>query len=240
MSASGKHVIVSGGGRGLGQTIVADLLQRGYRVSTFSRSGRLDREPMPAGLYFAAADLTSEASLRQFLQGAQDAHGAPWGLVNNAAIALEGLFVTQPWDDVRSLFETNVLGTMLLTRLVARTMLTTRSGRIVNISSIVGLRGYRGLAVYGATKAALDGFTRALARELGEVGITVNSIAPGFLATEMTGTLSEAQKEQIVRRTPIRRLGVPADCTGAIAYLLGDESSYVTGQTIVLDGGVTI
>jgi 3-oxoacyl-[acyl-carrier protein] reductase len=118
-------------------------------------------------------------------------------------------------------------------------MLRQGSGRVINISSIVGLSGYRGLSVYGATKAALDGFTRGLARELGSRGITVNSVAPGYLRTEMSHGLDEEQLGQIVRRTPAGRLGESADVAAAVRFLVSDEASFVTGHTFVIDGGLT-
>ena len=133
----------------------------------------------------------------------------------------------------------NLKGTLYVTRQVSRRMLARRSGSIVNISSIVGLSGYRGLAVYSATKAALDGMTRALARELGSRGITVNSVAPGYLRTEMSHGLDESQLQQIVRRTPAGRLGEPADIARVVQFLTDPAASYLTGQVIVVDGGLT-
>jgi 3-oxoacyl-[acyl-carrier protein] reductase len=126
-----------------------------------------------------------------------------------------------------------------MTRLVSRRMLARRRGSIVNISSIVGLSGYRGLSVYGATKAALDGFTRAMARELGSRGITVNSVAPGYLRTEMSHGLDEQQLGQIVRRTPAGRLGEAEDVARAVQFLTDPRNSYVTGHVLVIDGGLT-
>ena len=133
----------------------------------------------------------------------------------------------------------NLKGTLQMTKLVVRRMLSGGSGHIVNISSIVGLSGYRGLVVYSATKAALDGMTRALARELGSRGITVNSVAPGYLRTEMCHGLDEEQLEQIVRRTPAGRLGEPDDIARVVQFLTAPENDYITGQVIVADGGLT-
>ncbi|HEX3333608.1 MAG TPA: SDR family oxidoreductase, partial [Acidimicrobiales bacterium] len=130
-------------------------------------------------------------------------------------------------------------GTVYVTRAASRVMLRQRSGSIVNISSIVGLSGYRGLSVYGATKAALDGFTRALARELGSRGITVNSVAPGYLRTEMSHGLDLGQLDQIERRTPLGRLGEPSDVARAVLFLSDPENRFVTGQVVVVDGGLT-
>ena len=133
----------------------------------------------------------------------------------------------------------NIKGTVYVTRAASRVMLTRRTGSIVNISSVVGLSGYRGLSVYGATKAALDGFTRALARELGSRGITVNSVAPGYLRTEMSHGLDLDQLGQIARRTPLGRLGEPSDVARAVLFLTDPGNCFVTGQVLVVDGGLT-
>jgi 3-oxoacyl-[acyl-carrier protein] reductase len=150
-------------------------------------------------------------------------------------------FLFQPADLSRIdvVIDLNLKGTIYMTRLVSRRMLANRSGSIVNISSIVGRSGYRGLAVYSATKAALDGFTRAMARELGSRGITVNSVAPGYLRTELSHGLDEQQLEQIVRRTPAGRLGEPEDIARAVQFLTDPANSYLTGQVLVVDGGLT-
>src|SRR5581483_4206011 len=141
--------------------------------------------------------------------------------------------------DLDAVVDLNLKGTIHLSRLVVRRMLRQGSGSIINISSIVGLSGYRGLSVYGATKAALDGFTRGLARELGARGITVNSVAPGYLRTEMSHGLDEQQLQQISRRTPMGRLGEPADIARTILFLVDPANSFLTGQVVVVDGGLT-
>jgi 3-oxoacyl-[acyl-carrier protein] reductase len=144
-----------------------------------------------------------------------------------------------PDEDVDAVVDLNLKGTIYMSRLVSRRMLARGGGHIVNISSIVGRSGYRGLAVYSATKAALDGFTRALARELGSRGIIVNGVAPGYLRTEMSHGLDEAQLGQIVRRTPAGRLGEPADIARAVQFLTDPANTYLTGQILVVDGGLT-
>jgi 3-oxoacyl-[acyl-carrier protein] reductase len=145
-----------------------------------------------------------------------------------------------PQDDLDTVLSVNLTGTLYLTRQVIRRMLLSdQGGSIINISSIVGLRGYSGLSVYAATKAGLDAVTRSLARELGPRGIRVNSVAPGFLETEMTGGLSAAQIEQIKRRTPLGRIGHPADAVGPVLFLLSEASCFITGQVLVVDGGLT-
>ncbi len=161
-------------------------------------------------------------------------------LVNNAGVARDGILAMVDDDDVDAVVDLNLKATIAITRLVVRQMLAAgRGGRIVNISSIVGLSGYRGLAVYSATKAALDALTRSLARELGSRRITVNSIAPGYMRTEMSHGLDDAQLEQIVRRTPAGRLGEPDDVARAVQFVTHPANDYLTGHVLVLDGGLT-
>jgi len=189
--------------------------------------------------FFQPADLADRGDTDAFVKAVL----AHWGtidiLVNNAGVARDGILGLFSDDDVDLVVDLNLKGTIHITRLVSRHMLARRNGRIINISSIIGLSGYRGLSVYGATKAALDGFTRALARELGARGITVNSVAPGYLRTEMSHGLDEGQLDQIVRRTPAGRLGEPEDVARAVQFLTAPESDYITGHVLVLDGGLT-
>ena len=239
-----RHVIVSGGSRGLGEALVEELLRTNYVVSCFSRKASpfIERTLTTHGdrFHFLAADAADSGSLKAFVGSAAGRFGAPWGLVNNAAIVADQLHALASEDSIRRLVDVNLVGALLLSKLCIRAMLPSRRGRIVNISSIVGLRGYRGLVTYGATKAALDGMTRALARELGEAAITVNSVAPGYLETEMSSTLDPEQRKRIVARTPLGRLGTVADVVPVIGFLLSDDSAFMTGQTLVVDGGITI
>src|SRR5262249_19208469 len=150
--------------------------------------------------------------------------------VNNAGVAVEGVIALMDEGGMDTTIDLNLKGTIRTTRAVVRRMLRQGHGSIVNISSVVGLSGYRGLSVYGATKAALDGFTRALAPELGGRGITVNSIAPGYLETEMSHGLDANDLQQIVRRTPAGRLGQPSDVAAAVLFLTSPEAAFITGQ----------
>jgi 3-oxoacyl-[acyl-carrier protein] reductase len=154
-------------------------------------------------------------------------------------VARDGILGLFSDDDIDTVIDLNLKGTIYVTRLVSRRMLARGGGSIVNISSIVGRSGYRGLSVYSATKAALDGFTRAMARELGSRGITVNGVAPGYLRTEMSHGLDEDQLQQIVRRTPAGRLGEPDDVARAVQFLTDPRNSYITGHVLVVDGGLT-
>jgi len=161
-----------------------------------------------------------------------------WGLVNNAGMARDGVLATLPEVDIETMIAVNLTGSITAARAFLRTKLERRGpGRIVNISSIIGQRGFTGLSAYSATKAGLDGFTRSLAREVGRLRITVNSVAPGYLDTDMSETLTAGQREQIVRRTPLGRLGKAEDVVPVVRFLLSDEAAFVTGQTLVVDGG---
>lgn len=238
-------VVVSGGSRGLGQAIVGHLLDRGDAVATCSR-GRtpfvdtVENDPDRRDRFlFSEVDIAQPDAVRDFVRATVRRFGRIDALINNAGIARDGLLATQSVDQIAELVDVNVKGSLILTRACVRPMLRARKGRIVNISSVIGLRGYRGLATYGATKGALDAMTRALAREVASVGITVNSIAPGYLETEMTHGLHDRQVGQIVRRTPLGRLGRPDDILPAIDFLLSEGSAFITGQVLVVDGGLT-
>jgi len=242
-SAFDRHIIISGGSRGLGKAIVTSLLGAGYRVSTFSRSPSEFTQKMAGNdrFFFAAADLCEKPSVSAFLKSAEALFGLPYGLINCAAIAADGVLATMPEEKLKKLVSVNVDGTLQFTRLVVRRMLNTQTGGVIlNISSISSIRGFRGLAAYAFTKGGIDAFTRALARELGERNIRVNSIAPGYYDTEMSNNLTDEQKGQILRRTPLGRLGVPEDVVGSVLFFLSDQASFITGQTLVIDGGGTV
>ena len=243
VSAEGRVALVTGGSKGLGAGLVDELLRAGYVVETCSRSRTPQVETWekeyPDTFRFATADVSVEPDATRFVRDAVERRGRLDVLVNNAGVAREGvigLFDDEALDQVVDL---NLKGTVYVTRAAVRAMLTRRSGSIVNISSVVGISGYRGLSVYGATKSALDGFTRGLARELGSRGITVNSVAPGYLRTEMSHGLDEAQLGQIARRTPLGRLGDPVDVARAVLFLVDEANRFITGQVIVVDGGLT-
>jgi 3-oxoacyl-[acyl-carrier protein] reductase len=243
--AQPRVVIVTGGSRGLGAGIVRSYLDSGDLVATCARSVTPEVEawmsdPATADRFlWAPADLAKVEDANSFVKAVI----AKWGrvdvLINNAGVARDGIHSMFSDEDIDTVVDLNIKGTLYVSRAVGKRMLARRSGSIVNISSIVGLSGYRGLATYSATKAALDGLTRALARELGSVGITVNGIAPGYLRTEMSHGLDADQLNQIIRRTPAGRLGDPEDIARVCQFLTDPRNSYLTGQVIVVDGGLT-
>ena len=238
-----RVVIVSGGSRGLGRGIIEALIEREYRVATFSRSRGEFIEGMlasrPEQLYWEQIDASDGERVKAFVKQVYKKFGGIHGLVNNAGINVDQLISMTSDEDIDRLLDINLKSALRLTRDVSRVMMTQKQGSIVTISSIIGQRGFKGAAVYAATKAALDGMTRAAARELGSKSIRVNSVAPGFLETDMTAEIPEAQRAQIIRRTPLGRLGQVSEVAGLVLFLLGDEASFITGQTITADGGLT-
>jgi len=239
-----RSIIVTGGSRGLGAGLVKAFLDLGDRVATCSRSpseqtDAWSSDPGTERFFYTPVDVADGEACRSFVREVVERFGGVDVLVNNAGVARDGVLGTFPAEDVDAVVDLNVKGTILMTKAVTRAMLRQGAGRVINVSSIVGRSGYRGLSVYGATKAAIEGFTRGLARELGSRGITVNAVAPGYLRTEMTHGLNEDQLEQIVRRTPLGRLGEVEDVTAIVRYLASDEASFVTGQVFVVDGGLT-
>lgn len=241
--AGDRVVLVTGGSKGLGAGLVQAYLDAGYCVETCARSTSTAvadwRARFPDRFGFTEVDLVDPEAADAFVKDVVARRGALDVLINNAGVAREGMIALFRNEDVDQVVDLNLKGTVYVTRAASRVMLARRSGAIVNISSVVGLSGYRGLSVYGATKAALDSFTRALARELGSRGITVNGIAPGYLRTEMSHGLDERNLTQITRRTPMGRLGEPGDVARAALFLTDPENRFITGHVLVVDGGLT-
>lgn len=236
-------VVISGGSRGLGQGIATALLGSGHTVATFSRSktdfiAMMEHE-YPERFLWQQADATDGEAMKEFVKAVYMKFERIDGLVNNAGATLDALLPMTTDEEIASTLALNLQAGIVLARNVARVMMRQQSGSIVNISSILGHRGFKGVSVYGATKAAMDGFSRGLARELGVKGIRVNSVAPGYLATDMTHAMAEGRKAQIVRRTPLGRLGEVPDVAPTVEFLLSDGARFITGQTIVVDGGLT-
>jgi 3-oxoacyl-[acyl-carrier protein] reductase len=240
---SPRVVLVTGGSRGIGVALVQAFLDVGDSVATCSRKESEQTEAWAAEFgdrfLFQPADLADRTSCADLMHAVIEKFGRLDVLVNNAGVAFDGVIGLMPDDHVDAILDVNLKGTFAVTKLAVRRMLMGGPGRIITISSVSGITGYRGLSVYGATKAALDGFTRGLARELGGRGITVNSVCPGYLETDMSHGLTPEQLTQIARRTPLGRLGEPEDVAAAVTFLASDAAAFITGQTLVVDGGLT-
>jgi len=242
-----RSVIVTGGSRGLGLGIARTLAMSGYRVCTVARQSGEQHDQVNAELtaggfeplQLRAFDLQQTERLASFVKGLVSEFGCPHALINNAGIGTSGVLAMMRDSQIETLLRTNVLATLLFTKYVIRSMMSVRAGRIVNISSIVSFTGYSGLAAYAATKSALIGFTRSLAREVGPLGINVNAVAPGFLDTEMTAGMESETHARIVRRSALRRQATIADVAGAVDYLLSERGSNVTGTVMTVDAGAT-
>lgn len=210
-------------------------------MATFSRSSSEFVEGLANDDRFLWKQVDSQDSkqLDAFVKAVLERFGRLDGLVNNAAVGYDGLLTLMRESEIRNLLSANLESVILLTRLCVKAMLVRQGGSIVNISSVNSVRGNAGVAVYSATKAALDGLTRSLARELGAAGIRVNSVAPGFFESQMVEGLSDRQRQQIIRRTPLGRLAAAEDISAAIRFLMSEDAPFITGQTLVVDGGLT-
>lgn len=239
----GKRVIlISGGSRGLGLALVRHFLSAGDQVATFSRSPSADisaiqSEPLADRFLYQSVDAADADALEQFVKTVHERFGRIDALINNAGIAHDGVLAMMPDQRIDQMLSVNLRSSLLLAKECSRLMLVQGGGAIVNISSIIGEHGFSGLAAYAATKAGMLGMTRALARELGPRKIRVNAVAPGYLETEMSQELNESQRNQIIRRTPLGRLGQVEDVVHAVDFLLSPAASFITGQTLTVDGG---
>lgn len=224
-------ILITGASKGLGLSI-ANLLSEQNEVIGCARSFEF---PGAAFTYIGGVDLALADTFNLLPLAECDV------LINNAAIASDGLLATQSELSIREVIDVNLTGTLLLTKKWVRARLTKqKSGCIVNISSIIGMRGYAGLAAYSATKAGLDGITRALARELGPKRFRVNSVLPGYVETDMSRILTVPQRDQIIRRTPLGRLATASDISSVVAFLVSPAAGFITGQCITVDGGICV
>ena len=244
--APAPTVIVTGASRGVGLAISRRLADAGYRVLAVARSERpeltaareqLAERPGAGEIIFRAFDLSRVEEIAGFVRELRSEFGVAFGLVNNAAIGTAGLLANMHLSEIEALVRLNTLSPLVLTKYVARSMMTERRGRIVNIASVIGFTGYNGLSVYAATKGSLLGFTRSLAREVGRMGITVNAVAPGFMSTEMTAAMTDSDRERVVRRSALGRLVDPKDVAESVLYLMGESGRNVTGAVLTVDAG---
>jgi 3-oxoacyl-[acyl-carrier protein] reductase len=244
----GRVAIVTGGGRGLGRAIAIRLATAGANVAISYRSNDAAAEETAEQIRRAQevrcelfrGDVSAPADVEALFNGVSDAFGRVDILVNNAGITRDNLMMRMKEEEFDDVMRTNLKGTYLCTRAALRPMVRARWGRIVNVSSVVGLVGNAGQANYAASKAGIIGFTKSVAREVAQRSITVNAVAPGYVETELTGGLPEKVKDQIRDQVPAGRFGEPEEVAGVVAFLVGEEAGYVTGQTIAVDGGMTM
>ena len=242
-----RNVIVTGGSRGLGLGIVRKLLESGFHVIAVARS-RTDalreleetaRSGGQSALRFVACDLGNLDQIPVLVKRIRDEAGPIFGLVNNAGISAEGVLGMMPDADIERMVRVNTLSPILVTKHVVRSMMAGGGGSIVHIASIVASTGFSGLAAYSATKASLIGFTRSLAREVGRLGIRVNAVAPGFIATDMTQSMTEEARKSIERRSALKRMAEAEDIANGVEFLLSDRARNITGTILTIDAGGT-
>jgi 3-oxoacyl-[acyl-carrier protein] reductase len=242
-----RNVIVTGGSRGLGLGIARKLIGAGYRVLAVARSENSEMQAAiqeaelvnPGSFQFAPFDLGNIEGIPELVKSLRKKFGAVYGLVNNAGMSFDGSLALMPTSQIEQLVRVNTVSPMVLTKFVVRSMLADGGGRIVSLSSITASTGYSGLSVYSATKASLVGFSRSLAREAGRMGITVNCIAPGFISTDMTQGIPDEQKQQIERRSALKRMADVDDVANAVEFLLSDKAKNITGTVLTVDAGST-
>ena len=232
-----KVVLISGASRGIGAAIAMHLASLGYKVIGTARSEFKFDKPSD-NLIPLKLDITCRESIKNCAAKLKEQNLLPDILINNAGITSDQLFLRMKDDEWDNVLATNLTGTFNLTKAFIKNMIKNRYGRIINISSISGLMGNLGQVNYSSAKAGLSGFTKSLAKEVGSRNITVNSVAPGFIETDMTSFLDEDSKNTIIKDIPLNRLGSPEDVSELVAFLAGDESQYITGQTISIDGGL--
>ncbi|MDE0424469.1 MAG: 3-oxoacyl-ACP reductase FabG [Candidatus Poribacteria bacterium] len=243
---SGKTAIVTGASRGIGAAIAQRLCETGANVVLCSRSadavGEVANtlEDKGHSVHAMAADISQKADVETLIEETAAQFSQIDILVNNAGITRDTLLMRLKDEDWHAVLQTNLTGTMYCTRAVLRPMIRQKSGRIINISSVVGLAGNAGQANYAAAKAGIIGLTKATAKEVGARGITVNAIAPGFITTDMTAQISEQNQKQLLGLIPLRGFGHPEDVADAVCFLASDAARYITGQTLQVDGGMVM
>jgi 3-oxoacyl-[acyl-carrier protein] reductase len=240
-----RNVIVTGGSRGLGLGMASKLAKQGYRAIAIARKESQELTAVmqagtePGCIHFVPFDLADLEGIAGLVKKLRKDFGPIYGLVNNAGISVDGALAMLQISQMEQVLRVNTLSPMVMTKAAVRSMMSDGGGRIINIASIVAFTGYSGLSVYSASKASLIGFTRSLAREVGKLGITVNAVAPGFVDTEMTRGMKDEQREQIVRRSALKRLADVEDVANAVEFLLSDGAKNITGTVVTVDAGNT-
>ncbi|MCF0145909.1 MAG: 3-oxoacyl-[acyl-carrier-protein] reductase [Eubacterium sp.] len=245
MDFQGKTAVVTGGSRGIGRAVCTELAKGGANiVLCYAGNAAAAEETAEACRAYGVqvmpvqCDVADEAQVKEMMTRAVKEFGGIHILVNNAGITRDNLLMIMKEEDFDAVVRTNLKGTFVCMKAVSRQMIKQRFGRIVNISSVVGIRGNAGQVNYAATKAGVIGMTKSAARELAGRGITVNAVAPGFIETDMTKAMPEAAKEAAVSSVPLGRIGTPEDIAGAVAFLADENSGYITGQVLSVDGGM--
>jgi 3-oxoacyl-[acyl-carrier protein] reductase len=239
---NGELALVTGASRGIGAAIAARLSADGARVigtaTTPEGAARISEKLAAKGGRGAVLDVSSQASIDALLEDVEAKEGAIGILCNNAGITRDTLLLRMKPEDWDAVIQTNLASVFRLSKAVLRGMMKARKGRIISITSVVGLTGNPGQANYAAAKAGIIGFTKSLAREVGSRGITANAIAPGFIDTDMTRALTEAQHAALNAQIPLGRLGQPSDIAAAVAFLCSADGAYITGETLHVNGGM--
>jgi 3-oxoacyl-[acyl-carrier protein] reductase len=241
-----RNVLISGGSRGIGLGVCQRLAQDGFRAIAVARNSSPELEAAiatartgPGEIVFRAFDLMQVDDIADLVRSLKKEFGPLYGLVNNAGLGTEGLLATMGHGQIEALIRLNTLAPIILAKYAVRAMMAKGEGRVVNMASVIASTGFSALSVYAATKASMVGFTKSLAREVGRAGITVNAVAPGFIATEMTGGMDEADMARIIRRSPLSRLAEVEDVANMVAYLMGDGGKNITGAVMTVDAGGT-
>lgn len=250
MGLEDKVALVTGGSRGIGKAIVWELARRGCRLAVNYvdlDQNKEQAEALVASIQEAGGqaiavpgNVADGAEVEAMIQEVADHFGRIDILVNNAGITKDNLLMRMKEDDWDAVININLKGTFHCCKSVVKLMMKQKSGKIVNVASVVGLMGNAGQANYAASKAGIIGFTKSLARELAGRNINVNAIAPGFIATAMTDSLPESARESLVKQIPLQRLGTPEDVANLVGFLVSDKAAYITGQTIAVDGGMVM
>ena len=243
-SLAGEFALITGATRGIGRAIALELGKRGARIAgtatTQDGAQTIDAYLKEAGITGRGLvlDVADAGAVEACFKGVEAAEGTPSILVNNAGITRDGLLMRMSADDWQAVLDTDLSAVYRTCKAVMRGMMKARKGRIVNIASVIGVMGNAGQTNYAAAKAGMIGFSKSLAREVGSRNITVNVVAPGFIVTDMTDALGEAQKTSLLTQVPLGRLGSPADIAAAVAFLAGPEAAYITGETLHVNGGM--